>query len=829
MNVRTSGTRNLWPAVAAAFLLVLAGCGDSDGSPAATPTPTTPHTAVPTHTEVPTSTHTEVPTATHTDVPTSTATSTVTATPTSTHTPTEVVTPTATASATDVATATETATPTVTETPVPTPPLVAHGSVQQLYVINTEPGLSVELLDAEGNVVRTATTDAEGSLIFRDLAAGDGYRLRADIDGSPFESEPVRVTAFDEPASEEFYRSQHIGAGYGYLTTRDGTKLAINVLLPGPIENGPYPTVIEYSGYDPANPDQSQPSTLITSNIGYAAVGVNMRGTGCSGGAFQYFEPVQSADGYDVIEIIAAQPWVKGNKVGMVGVSYPGITQLFTAQTQPPHLAAIAPLSIISDSIRGILSPGGILNDGFAVEWINERQNEAKPFGQPWAVKRRDRGDQVCIDNQKLRGQNVDMVQLIYDNRTFVPDLAGHLVPADFVQKIKVPVFLSGAWQDEQTGGYFPNMLDRFTGTDKVHFTLTNGTHVDSLGPAIFTRWLEFLSLYVREEVPQRPFQVNAALQIFAQQIFGVPRITPEPERFNSSMTYEEALAMWESEPPVRILFENGAGTPNVPGLPSASLDLSFDSWPIPSLQPTTWYFGDQGRLQPQAPTGDDIDAYHYDPSRAQLRTFSGSTEAIWRALPAFNWPSPVEGAALSYETDPLAETLVMAGSGSVDLWLQSTSSDTDLQVTLTEVRPDGNEYYVQSGWLRASFRKVEESESSVLRPFHRGLDSDLAPLPPGEFVEARVEIFPFAHIFRAGSRLRLIIDAPGGSRPFWKFDALQPERLTINQIARSATMPSRVVLPVIPDVVVNAPYPPCPSLRGQPCRVYEPFDDQSE
>ena len=35
-----------------------------------------------------------------------------------------------------------------------------------------------------------------------------------------------------------------------------------------------------------------------------------MRGTGCSGGSFSYFEPLQSLDGYDVVEAVAAQPWV---------------------------------------------------------------------------------------------------------------------------------------------------------------------------------------------------------------------------------------------------------------------------------------------------------------------------------------------------------------------------------------------------------------------------------------------------------------------------------------------------------------------------------------
>ena len=72
-----------------------------------------------------------------------------------------------------------------------------------------------------------------------------------------------------------------------------------------------------------------------------------MRGTGCSGGAYDFFEPLQSLDGYDVIETISRQPWVLHNKVGMMGISYGGISQLFTAQLNPPSLAAKAAGSFI--------------------------------------------------------------------------------------------------------------------------------------------------------------------------------------------------------------------------------------------------------------------------------------------------------------------------------------------------------------------------------------------------------------------------------------------------------------------------------------------------
>jgi len=156
-----------------------------------------------------------------------------------------------------------------------------------------------------------------------------------------------------------------------------------------------------------------------------------------------------------------------------------------------------------------------------------------------------------------------------------------------------------------------------------------------------------------------------------------------------------------------------------------------------------------------------------------------------------------------------------MAGTGSVDLWLRSTAADTDLQVTLTEVRPDGRERYVQNGWLRASHRKLDAARSTELRPVHTHLEADAAPLPAGELVPVRVEIVPFGHVFRAGTRIRLSIEAPGGDRPLWTFKALQPTEPVTDSVAHTTGMPSRVVLPVVPGVELGGGLAR-PSLRAQ-------------
>src|SRR3954470_16676960 len=265
----------------------------------------------------------------------------------------------------------------------------AHGSVEQVYATGLTPGEQVSLLDTAGATVATRQANSLGGTLFRNVPPGNGYRVQTS-DGSQSDALTV-LTTQAAPPSTAAYDQAIPSDGYGYLATRDGTKLAIYVhppqdvakALPGvqppPVPAGPTPTLIEYSGYGYADPAGPQNGIAVLANLmGFTVVDVNMRGTGCSGGAFDFFEPLQNLDGYDVIETIARQPWVLHHKVGMMGISYGGISQLFTAQTRPPSLSAITPLSLI-DGVQTTLYPGGILNTGFAVAWAEDRIEDGKP------------------------------------------------------------------------------------------------------------------------------------------------------------------------------------------------------------------------------------------------------------------------------------------------------------------------------------------------------------------------------------------------------------------------------------------------------------------
>jgi putative CocE/NonD family hydrolase len=182
-----------------------------------------------------------------------------------------------------------------------------------------------------------------------------------------------------------------------------------------------------------------------------------------------------------------------------------------------------------------------------------------------------------------------------------------------------------------------------------------------------------------------------------------------------------------------------------------------------------------------------------------------------------------VDDTAVAYITEPLAENVTIIGPSAVDLWLRSSASDTDVQVTLSEVRPDGLETYVQSGWLRASHRRLASGKDLPLEPRHSHLEQDAEPMPAGGFAKMRVGLLPVAHVFRAGSRIRLSVAAPGGDRTRWAFDTFLTGGAVTNEVSRSRLMASRLRLPVIPRAEVPTALPPCPGLRGQPCRTYEP------
>jgi predicted acyl esterase len=708
--------------------------------------------------------------------------------------------------------------------------LNARGSARQVQVTGAKPGERLQLVDRRGRIVAARRARALGGVVFRNVAPGRGYRVRARRGERSDRFSVMSNRA--APPRRAIYDQQLPAPGYGYVRTRDGTRLAINVQLPGPVGEGPYPTLVEYSGYGYANPAGGESSiAAIAGLLGYAVVDVNMRGTGCSGGAFDYFERLQALDGYDVVETVARQPWALHHEVGMFGVSYGGISQLFVASTRPPSLAAIAPMSVI-DNTQTTLYQGGLLNTGFAFSWAQDRVHDARPAsrsgGQEWALDRIAAGDRVCKANQALHADAVDLIAKIRANNHYRPRVADPLAPITFVDRIEAPTFLACQFTDEQTGGHCPALARHFTGTDRKWFTFTNGTHVDALDPATFMRWFDFLELYVARRKPQLPDGVRLFAPALYETAMGIPGIgLPADDPIASEPTFQAARAAFERQPEVTVQLDNGAGGA-LPGQPLAAASLGFPSFPAPGTNARRWFFDADGRLAPRRPADAAADRFTWDPRSRPATSFSGDTGTgpggLWTATPTYRWAQSPPGRAVSYVTDALAQPALVLGAGRVDAYIRSRSRDVDLQATISEVRPDGAETFVQSGWLRASARKLDAARSRPLEPVPSLRRRDARRLPRGRYARVTVPLYYQGHLYRAGSRIRVTIAAPGGDQPVWEFGRLSAKPGTSVTVGRGGRAASALTLPVVTTALPATPLPPCPSLRGQPCRPYVAF-----
>lgn len=156
-----------------------------------------------------------------------------------------------------------------------------------------------------------------------------------------------------------------------YIAVRDGTRLALDIYHPavdGKRADKKLPIILMATRYWRG---AQLPNGEVTSDVGGSArmedensearyllehgyiIGVvDVRGTGASFGRVPDFYEMSVETGrdlYDVIEWLARQKWSSGS-VGMIGVSFLGVTQLWAAASNPPSLKAIFTGGVSFDS-----------------------------------------------------------------------------------------------------------------------------------------------------------------------------------------------------------------------------------------------------------------------------------------------------------------------------------------------------------------------------------------------------------------------------------------------------------------------------------------------
>lgn len=179
---------------------------------------------------------------------------------------------------------------------------------------------------------------------------------------------------------------------YCTIPMPDGVQLAAKLWLPEHADARALPTVLEYHPYrlHDGLVEVDENTFPWFAEHGYAAVRVDIRGTGESGGLMEdEYTEQELTDGLEILKWIARQPWSNG-KVGMVGISWSGFNALQIAALNPPELKAIAPVAFSDDRFADdIHYMGGCLltqNFGWsmAMTALNSRPPDPAVFGEAW-------------------------------------------------------------------------------------------------------------------------------------------------------------------------------------------------------------------------------------------------------------------------------------------------------------------------------------------------------------------------------------------------------------------------------------------------------------
>jgi putative CocE/NonD family hydrolase len=576
-----------------------------------------------------------------------------------------------------------------------------------------------------------------------------------------------------------------------FVTMSDGVKIAVSIQLPKGYAPGKrYPTIFEVSGYDGGSaqggtladdlhvPEQVPviphgDSRQLTSHFEdeYVTVHASVRGTGCSGGEFDLFSWKSAEDGKEIIDgWIPKQPWANGD-VAIVGHSYSGITGFMVAATRPTHLRAVSVSGLIDDMYRGIVYPGGVSDYGFPLLWAGVLRPVYDAAGglAPGIVRSPDADDdpdrqQQCAANIATKSRNVLDDPIVHGLSTTDNEWYRSRSLITYADEITVPLHITGAYQDEQTGPRGPTHLwQAAVNAPYKRLLELNGDH-DSQNPGLTgpevwgdrKAWIDHFLLHTG----------------------------PAPKK--TSVT-----TLWE-------WHRNAEGTLVSNGRTDTT------TWPLETTRWTNVYLQPGGGLSVAKPTATGTATY-----------VSGSPRQAWsyQAGPEVGPPlTTTDGPDQAvFATAPMKAPVAIAGPITASLDISSTAPDTDLFVQLVDEGPDGSRTYLQRGMLKASHRAIDVAKSDktasgmVYRPWRPHTNPQ--PITPGQVTSYLVEVFPVGHVFRPGHRFVVLVETPPAVDSYY---AYAPFRAPpgINTISLGGAHLSHLTLPVVPTPKLGAEVP---------------------
>ncbi len=560
----------------------------------------------------------------------------------------------------------------------------------------------------------------------------------------------------------------------------DGVELAAFITLPadenGVAINEQFPTILVISDYNvalgnllgaPLGIFLGAPDPYLIKR-GYAAVSVDGRGTGNSGGVWDAWDTSQG-DYPQIIDWVLEQSWTNG-KLALRGVSDLGIQALFAAQTSHPSIKAVFSVVPMADGYRDTVFTGGSGNLLFLSLWLSLTT---------------------------LTG--VANTDLIFDPETALPIVTDHL--ANAFLEFQVPIFTRSLLGDPEllNDGDFWQTRSPIANVEKIQApTFIIGSVHD-----IFQRG----EIMLYEQLKNR---VDSRLMILPGAHFQAALTTSNPEGPLGLPAINHIELQWYD----RYLKAMDSGTESIPQVTQYMIGLdqmaTTSDWPVPEARAKRLYFQPNGQL-------DDDKAGFFGLPRTVYAYPAGGLCSVssvqWSLgilgfipLECFEDNSLTEAFFnVIYQTPELDEDLAINGPIQADVWASTTNFAGLLSVRVDDVAPDGTVTPLTNGLINFKHRAVDESRSRTLdgesiQPWHPYTQGAEQPVYPSMKMKVPVEIQPTSAVIKKGHKLRVAVgpsNLPQGT-------ILGPEGLlqllpTLLTVYNSYWSPSSIVLPVVP------------------------------
>lgn len=536
----------------------------------------------------------------------------------------------------------------------------------------------------------------------------------------------------------------------------DGRKLAADIYIPSGMSSGP--VILIQTPYN----RQLMRLTGLPLGVGmnlnssnYIYVVTDWRGFYGSRTAAYLGSPDRGADGYSTVEWIASQSWSDG-KVGTWGPSALGKVQYQTAKTKPPHLVCICPVVGAPQFEYQEYFPNGVIR----TEYVE--QLDALGYGLSTGL----------------------MQHPYYDNYWTVAESANN-----YPQDIQVPALMIGGWYDHNIN----LMLDFYKSIRTSSPVNVRDKHKLLMGP-----WVHggHGAVKVGSSTQGQLSYPNALNDndTFALRFF--------------DFYLRNVQNSWEQTPAVTYytLGENKWKT--------------AQNWPPVSTLNKNMYLNKAGALDYSLPgSTTDTACYTYDPQNPSM-TIGGCTLRNDLLQGPYDQSVLVEGkqGVLSFSTPVLTEPLLINGQVTVSLKVSSDRTDTDFDIRMTDVYPDGKSMLINDEAFRMRFRNG----------FTKALESFMTP---GNVYTCNIQL-PYTCIsIQPGHRLRIIVSSsnyPKYNRnmnngnnmyPGNSLDSLLNPSKAFNTLCLNSANPSMVTLPLEPSSgIEGVKYAELTKIYPQPC-----------